>query len=86
MAIYEEEMKELKSGVPKEFSKYLDAFMWLKGEPKIGTHFLKWRKSIPDDVSVGGDCSTSGTESDYGTANENNRRSQIGHVKAKKMK
>ncbi len=50
---YEEEMKE-KSGAPKEFSKYLDAFMWLKGEPKFWRYFLKCYQSSPDDASIGG--------------------------------
>ncbi len=40
MTIHEKEMKENKSRAPKEFSKYLDTFMWLKGEHKFGTHFL----------------------------------------------
>ncbi len=84
MTIYEEEMKENKSGAPKEFSKYLDAFLWLKGEPKFGTHFLKWRESVPDDISVGGDWSTSGFDSDFGISNENNKRPRIGRDRAKK--
>ncbi len=41
MTIYKEEMNSNKSGAPKEFLKYLDTFMWLKGEPKFGTHFSK---------------------------------------------
>ncbi len=86
MAIYEEEMKDNRSGTPKEFLKYLDAFMWLKGEPKFGTHFLKWRESSPDDASIGGDLSTSGVESDFGTPNDCNQRPRIGRDKAKKMK
>ncbi len=66
ISIYKEEMRENKSGVPKEFSKYLDAFMQMKGEPKFGTHFLKLLESSPDDASIGGDWSTSSVESDYG--------------------
>ncbi len=40
VALYKEETKENKSWVPKELSKYLDAFMWLKAETKFGSHFL----------------------------------------------
>ncbi len=63
MVIYKEEMKENKSGTAKEFSKYLDAFMWLKGMPKFGIHFLKWHESFPNDILVGGDWSTLGFKS-----------------------
>ncbi len=84
MTIYKGEMRKNKSGVPKEFSKYLDAFMWMKGELKFGTHFLKLCESSPVNASIGGDWSTSGVESDYGTPNENNRMPQIGCDKAKK--
>ncbi len=61
----------------------MDAFLWLKGEPKFGTHFLKWRKSVPDDISVGGDWSTSGFDSNFGISNENNKRPCIGCDRSK---
>ncbi len=48
--------------------------------------FFKWHESIPEDILVGSDSSTSGFESNYVTPYENNRRSHIGHDKAKKMK
>ncbi len=79
-------MRENKNGVPKEFSKYLNKFMWMKGESKFGTNFLKSRESSPDDASIGGDWSSSGVESDYGNPHESNKRPRIGRDKAKKMK
>ncbi len=69
-----------------KISKYLDTFMWQKGGPRFGTNFLKWHESSLDNTPIGGDWSTSGVESDYGTPNENNRRPQIGQDKPKKIK
>ena len=71
IGIYEEEMKNTKAGVLKEFGKYLDAYIWLKGEPKFGTHVLSSAGcSIPDDVTVSGDVSASKLDSDYTTSKE----------------
>ncbi len=72
--LYEEEMKDNKRGVPNEFSNNIDAFMWMNGEPKFGTNFIKWCYSIPDDVSVGVDWSMSGHESHYCIPNESIKR------------
>ncbi len=84
MVIYKQEKKENKSGVNKGVSKLFNAFMWLKGEPKFGTHFLKWHESSLDNVLVGSDSSTPEIKRNYRTPNDNKRRPHIGHDKAKK--
>ncbi len=86
MTTCKEEMKDNKSGAPKDFLKYLDTFMWLKGEPKFVTHFLKWCKPIADDILVGGDWNTLGFDSVNGISNDNNKRPCIGHDRATKCK
>ena len=74
MAIYEEEMKNSKGGVPKEFSKYLEAYVWLKGDPKFGTDILDQLEEVQEDISsVTGDVSTSGIESEFKETNNNKK-------------
>ena len=66
MAIYEKEIKNSKGRVPKEFSEYLEAYVWLKGEPKFGTDFLDQSEDVQEDIlSVTGDVSTSGVKSEF---------------------
>mmetsp|Transcript_18314 Transcript_18314/g.35626 ORF Transcript_18314/g.35626 Transcript_18314/m.35626 type:complete len:216 (+) Transcript_18314:601-1248(+) len=79
--------KILRGGVPKEFWKYLEAYIWLKGEPKFGTHVLSSvGSSIPDDITGSGDVSVSEMDSDYTAFKESGKRQKIGREKAKKFK
>ncbi len=80
-------MKNTKGGLPKEFEKYLDAYIWLKGEPKFGTHVLNSAGcSIPDNITMSGDVSASELDSDYTTSKENRKQQRIRRNEAKKLK
>lgn len=50
MTLFKEEMKDNKNVVPREFSKYKNEFIWLKGEPEFETQFVQLHDSIPDDI------------------------------------
>ncbi len=53
LAIHDEEVKNNKGGVKKQFEKYLDSYIWLKGEPKFRFHVLNPPGgTVPEDISV----------------------------------
>ena len=64
LAIYEEEMKNSKDGILKEFSKYLEACIWLKGEPKFGTNSSNPAEAVEENILMSKDVSISGMETD----------------------
>ena len=58
-------MKNSKGGVPKEFFKYFEAYVWLKGEPKFGTNILSHNVECQEDFSSrNGDVRTSRIDSE----------------------
>ncbi len=64
--------------MPKEFGKYLDAYIWLKGEPIFGTHVLSSVGcSIQDDMTVSGDVSDSEFDSNYVTTKESRKQQRV---------
>ncbi len=75
LTIYEEGMKNTKAGVPKKFGKYLNAYIWLKGEQKFGTHVLSPIGGIlPDDIFMSGDISASKLESKYSMSKDSRKQ------------
>ncbi len=64
----------MKAGVPKEFGKYLNTYIWLKGEPKFGNHVLIPVGGImQDDIIMSGDISASKLESKYSTSKDSRK-------------
>ncbi len=83
--LFATQMKNCREGVPKEYEKYLDAYIWLKGEPKFGTHVSNPPGgTVSEDISVSGDVSASELDSDCTFSNYNKKRRMIGRDKAKK--
>ena len=64
LAIYEEETKNSKVGIPKEFSKYLEAYIWLKDEPKFGTNILNLAEAVEENILMSNDVSVFRIETD----------------------
>ncbi len=84
--IYEEEMKNTKARVPKEFGKYLDAYIWLRGGPKFGTRVLNLvGDTVPYCFIVNGDICASKLESKYRKSKDSKKQQMVGQDKAKMM-
>ena len=62
-AIYEDEVRDKKLNIPKTFEKYFQAYLWLRSQPKFGSHFedtaqhknsemldVAWEEGDPDDA------------------------------------
>ncbi len=70
--------------MPKEFGKYLDAYIWLKGDPEFGTHVLNpVGGTVPGDIFVSDDISASELETDYSILKDNRKWQKVGQDKAK---
>ncbi len=84
VAIYKEEMKDTKGYVLKEFTKYLDAYMWLKAEANFGTHVLQpsW-SSVPGDIMMSGDTSMLALASDFASSSDNGKVEGLVAIKQK---
>ncbi len=87
VAIYKEEMKDTKGYVLKEFTKYLDAYMWFKVEANFGTHVLQpsW-SSVPGDIMMSGDASMLALASDFASSSDNGKVEGLVAIKQKTAK